>query len=57
MRGHERVFAIQDTTYLDYTHHRATQGLGPIGNASHTCQGLVKHTTLVVSASGLPLGV
>ena len=30
MRGHERVFAIQDTTYLNYTHHPATQGLGPI---------------------------
>ena len=56
MRGHKRVFAIQDTTYLDYTHHRATQGLGPIGNGSHNCQGLVKHTTFVVSASGLPLG-
>ena len=56
MRAHERVFAIQDTTYLDYTAHRATQGLGPIGNSSHKCQGLVKHTTFVVSASGLPLG-
>ena len=56
MRFHERVFAIQDTTYLDYTTHRATHGLGPIGNAAHNCQGLVKHTTFVVSASGLPLG-
>ena len=25
MRAHERVFAIQDTTYLDYTDHPATQ--------------------------------
>jgi hypothetical protein len=56
MRVHERVFAIQDTTYLDYTAHPATQGLGPIGNGSHKCQGVVKHTTLVVSASGVPLG-
>lgn len=56
MRSHERVFAIQDTTYLDYTAHQATQGLGPIGNGAHNCQGLVKHTTFVVSASGLPLG-
>ncbi|RKU20183.1 transposase, partial [Candidatus Poribacteria bacterium] len=24
MRAHERVFAIQDTTYLDYTDHPAT---------------------------------
>lgn len=56
MRGHERVFAIQDTTYLDYTAHPATQGLGRIGNGAHNCQGVVKHTTFVVSASGLPLG-
>ncbi len=56
MRGHERVFAIQDTTYLDYTDHPATQGLGPIGKRSQKYQGLVKHTTLVVSASGVPLG-
>jgi hypothetical protein len=56
MRVHERVFAIQDTTYLDYTAHPATQGLGPIGNGSHKCQGVVKHTTFVISASGVPLG-
>ena len=56
MRGHERVFAIQDTTFLDYTDPPATQGLGPIGNGSHNCHGVVKHTTFVVSASGLPLG-
>ena len=56
MRGHERVFAIQDTTYLDYTDHPATQGLGPIGQRSQKYQGLVKHTTFIVSASGLPLG-
>ena len=56
MRAHERVFAIQDTTYLDYTDHPATQGLGPIGKRSQKYQGVVKHTTLVVSASGVPLG-
>ena len=56
MRSHERVFAIQDTTYLDYTDHPSTQGLGPISTKSQKRQGLVKHTTLVVSASGVPLG-
>ena len=56
MRAHERVFAIQDTTFLDYTDPPATHGLGPIGNGSHNCHGVVKHTTFVVSASGLPLG-
>jgi hypothetical protein len=27
-RGHQRLFALQDTTYLNYTHHPATKGLG-----------------------------
>ena len=56
MRAHERVFAIQDTTYLDYTHHPSTEGLGPIGTDSQHIYGFVKHTTLVVTESGLPLG-
>ena len=53
---HERVFAIQDTTYLDYTHHPLTEGLGPIGTKSQQIYGFVKHTTLMVTESGLPLG-
>ena len=56
IQAHKRVFAIQDTTYLDYTDHPATQGLGSISTVSQGRQGFVKHTTLVVSASGLPLG-
>ena len=56
-RGYERIFAIQDTTYLDYTDHPATQGLGLIGNQrSRKYRRVVKHTTLVVSASGVPPG-
>jgi hypothetical protein len=31
MRGHQVVLAIQDTTFLNYTHHPETQGLGEIG--------------------------
>ena len=53
---HKRVFAVQDTTYLDYTHHPSTAGLGPIGTASQQIYGFVKHTTLVLTESGLPLG-
>ena len=56
MSAHERVFAIQDTTYIDYTHHPSTEGLGPIGTDSQDIYGFVKHTTLVVTESGLPLG-
>ena len=56
MSGHRRVFAIQDTTYLDYTDHPATEGLGSIGTKSQKRFGFVKHTTLMVSGSGVPLG-
>lgn len=54
--AHKRVFAVQDTTYLDYTRHPSTAGLGPIGTPSQHLYGFVKHTTLVFTESGLPLG-
>ena len=56
MESYDRVFAVQDTTYLDYTHHPSTAGLGPIGTPSQGIYGFVKHTTLVFTESGLPLG-
>src|SRR5438128_2401102 len=31
MAAHPLALAVQDTTFLNYTHHRATSGLGPIG--------------------------
>ena len=53
---HRRVLALQDTTYLDYTSHPCTEGLGSIGTRCQKRKGLVKHTTLMVSESGVPLG-
>lgn len=49
------VLAIQDTTYLDWTHHPTTTGLGPLVHASQ--QGLVAHTTLAVTPERVPLGL
>jgi hypothetical protein len=54
MVAHPLVLAIQDTTFLNYTHHPATSGLGPIGGGQ---RGLVMHSTLAVTPLGLPLGV
>lgn len=54
MAAHPLVLAIQDTTFLNYTHHPATSGLGPIGAGQ---RGLVMHSTLVATPQGLPLGV
>lgn len=50
-----RVLAVQDTTYLDWTDHAATTGLGPLVSACR--QGLVVHSTLAFSLERVPLGV
>ena len=41
------VLAIQDTTFLNFTAHKATEGLGPIGT-QEGLRGLVVHNTLAV---------
>lgn len=53
---HECVLAVQDTTYLDYTHFPSIEGLGPIGSRQQKLRGIVMHNTLAVTAAGLPLG-
>lgn len=55
--GQQRLFAVQDTSYLDYTHHPAKEGLGPIGTRKQKTQGLVMHSTLLMSEMGTPLGL
>ena len=57
MRSQPLVLAIQDTTYLNYTHHPKTSGLGPIGTKKQKQQGLVMHSTLAMTPVGLPLGL
>lgn len=55
MQTVERVLALQDTTYLDWTDHPATKGLGPLAAPSH--QGLLAHTTLAITPERVPLGL
>jgi len=57
MSGHERILAIQDSSYLDYSHHPSKSGLGPIGTTQQGMLGLVMHSVLATTTSGLPLGV
>jgi hypothetical protein len=57
MACHPRVLAIQDTTFLNYTHHPKTTGLGPIGKKSQKQRGFGLHSTLAVLPDGLPLGL
>ena len=54
-RQETRVLAVQDTTFLDYTRHPATQGLGPL--ATPEGYGLCLHTTLALTPDRTPLGI
>ncbi len=56
--AHEIALAIQDTTYLDYSHHPKKQGIGPLGTERQkNLRGMVMHATLMTTTSGLPLGI
>jgi len=57
MAAHPCVLAIQDTTFLNYTHHPKTEGIGPIGKKIQKQRGFGLHSTLAVLPTGLPLGV
>jgi len=57
MTRYARCLAIQDTTFLDYSHHPSKEGMGPIGTTQQKLSGLVMHSTLVTNLNGLPLGV
>lgn len=55
LRSLARVLAVQDTSYVDWSDHPATQGLGPL--ASEAQQGLLVHSTLAFSLERVPLGL
>lgn len=57
MSKHSLVLAVQDTSFLNYTHHPKTQGTGPIGTKKQKQSGFVMHSTLALTAEGLPLGI
>ena len=56
-KQHPFILSIQDTSFLNYTTHEATEGLGKIGTKGCLARGLVQHTTLAMSPEGLPLGI
>lgn len=53
--GESVVLLAQDTTSFDFSHHAAAQGMGRLEN--EYCHGVLAHTTLAVSSSGVPLGL
>lgn len=55
-KGHNIVLIHQDSCILDYTNHKKTQGLGPVGT-SKFLSGLMMHTAFCTTTTGVPLGV
>ena len=61
--GHHTVLAVQDTSYLIYTNHSKTRGLGKLSLKKGKnigkiySYGLVMHTCFAVTTEGTPLGI
>jgi len=51
------ILAVQDTTSIDCSTHRATHGLGPLHMKGDGGYGLLCHGTLAFTPERLPLGV
>lgn len=51
------VFAVQDSTDLNYSAHPATKNLGPIGSTVTFPVGLMVHDTMLFNKQGTPLGL
>lgn len=56
IKQYECVLAVQDTTYLNYTHFEKMEELGPIGTKEQNQRGIVMHNTLAVTPEGVSLG-
>ncbi len=57
MAAEPLVLLVQDTTHLDFSGQRHTQGLGPLNTRGQRARGLLLHSTLALSATGVPLGL
>ncbi|HBE18628.1 MAG TPA: IS4 family transposase [Cyanobacteria bacterium UBA11149] len=55
IKNHQVILAIQDTTELNYTTHKAVKGVGYLD--SKYAQGLKVHSTLAATIEGVPLGI
>lgn len=56
VQNHCVILAVQDTTTLNYSTHPQTKGLGSIGSHSPKTVGLILHSTLAITPTGVPLG-
>lgn len=56
-KAHPLILAVQDTTFLNYTHHPQTEALGELGSKRHQQRGFGMHSTLALTPTGQPLGL
>ena len=56
-RSEPVVLAVQDTTALNYSGLKATEGLAEIGGGGSGSTGILAHAGLAVTAQGRPLGL
>ncbi len=56
IKGHDVVLILQDSCVLDFTTHRKTQGLGPVGTSKYL-SGLMMHSAFCTTTTGVPLGL
>lgn len=54
--GEQIILSIQDTTTLNYTSHKKTEGLGDFG-ATLDSRGLIVHSALAVTTQGIAIGL
>ena len=54
--GEQIILSIQDTTTLNYTSHKETEGLGDFG-ATIDSRGLIVHSALAVTTQGIAIGL
>jgi len=55
--GVPRILAIQDTTVLNYTHLRETEGLGRVNKSTDSTRGIILHSTMAMTPDKVPLGL
>jgi IS4 transposase len=59
MGSFDRIISVQDTTVICYSSLQATEGLGSIGLGAfgNKGKGILLHTTMAFTTSGMPLGI
>lgn len=57
IKNEKVVLSVQDTTFLNYSTHPATENLGLIGTRGDGIIGLIVHDTMMFNIEGTPLGL